>query len=127
LGSEEARQRRDSILEVVDDLVFHMNDARTRFMILSVTSLILAPIAIIVALLLVGYPRFLRFLIVGIPEVGLTLFLYLALSTILSAVWLYVGLKEYRFLSKWNDRFKRFISLREQIDREIDSQPEPQG
>ena len=127
MGSEEARQRRDSILEVVDDLVFHMNDARTRFMILSVTSLILAPIAIIVALLLVGYPRFLRFLIVGIPEVGLTLFLYLALSTILSAVWLYVGLKEYRFLSKWNDRFKRFISLREQIDREIDSQPEPQG
>jgi len=127
LGSEEARQRRDSILEVVDDLVFHMNDARTRFMILSVTSLILAPIAIIVALLLVGYPRFLRFLIVGIPEVGLTLFLYLALSTILSAVWLYVGLKEYRFLSKWNDRFKRFISLREQIDREIDSQPEPRG
>ena len=127
MGSEEARQRRDSILEVVDDLVFHMNDARTRFMILSVTSLILAPIAIIVALLLVGYPRFLRFLIVGIPEVGLTLFLYLALSTILSAVWLYVGLKEYRFLSKWNDRFKRFISLREQIDREIDSQPEPRG
>ena len=127
MGSEEARQRRDSILEVVDDLVFHMNDARTRFMILSVTSLILAPIAIIVALLLVGYPRFLRFLIVGIPEVGLTLFLYLALSTILSAIWLYVGLKEYRFLSKWNDRFKRFISLREQIDREIDSQPEPQG
>jgi hypothetical protein len=30
-----------------------------------------------------------------------------------------VGLREHAFLSKWNSRFKKYFSLREQLDKEL--------
>jgi hypothetical protein len=48
------------------------------------------------------------------------LLLYSIISIILSAVWLYIGIREYRFFAKWDNRFKRFLSLKKQIDKELD-------
>jgi len=86
-------------------------------MILSFSSLIVAPVAIFVAILFIFHPLFLRVLLARVPTVGIIVSLYV--TAIISAVWLYVGIKEYRFLSRWNNRFKRFVSLREQVDMEI--------
>ena len=119
MNSEKDQRRTESLLETVDDLIFHMNDARVRFMILSFSSLIVAPVSIFVAILFIFHPLFLRVLLVRVPTVGIITSLYVTLTAIISAVWLYVGVKEYRFLSRWNNRFKRFVSLREQVDREI--------
>lgn len=108
-----------SLLETIDDLIYHMSGVRTLFVMLSATSLILAPIAIIVAAFFLLHPGFLRLLLLRDPFVGSVFLLYVALTAVLSAVWLVVGWREHRFLSRWNDRFKRFVSLKEQIDQEL--------
>ena len=112
----------DTLLETIDDLIFHLNDARSRFMILSITSLVMAPVAIIVAASMIVHPAFIRLLLIREPFAGLLFILYLALTLIISVTSLYVGVREYRFLSKWNERFRRFISLKDRIDRELEAQ-----
>lgn len=116
---EEKTEERASLLETIDDLVFHMNDARMLFVILSISSLIIAPIAIVIAIVFIAHPLFLPFLLHKNPFFGVIFFIYIIFVVVLSLVWLYVGLKEYRFLSKWNERFKKYISLKERIDREL--------
>ncbi|MCP8317986.1 MAG: hypothetical protein H3Z52_16015 [archaeon] len=116
---EEKTEERTSLLETIDDLIFHINDARMLFVILSISSFIIAPIAIIVAIVFIAHPIFLPYLMHRNPFFGVIFFIYIIFVMILSLIWLYVGLKEYRFLSKWNERFKKYISLKERIDREL--------
>ena len=114
-------------MEIMDDLISHMNDARKRFRILTFSSLIMAPIAIAIAVLVIVHPFYLRAFITGtptppepFPPMWSTLLFYVVLTMTLCFIWLYVGLKEYRFLSRWNDRYKRFITLQKQVDRELE-------
>ncbi|MCP8313762.1 MAG: hypothetical protein H3Z53_05250 [archaeon] len=116
---EEKTEERTSLLETIDDLIFHMNDARMLFVILSISSFIIAPIAIIVAIVFTAHPIFLPYLLHRNLFFGLIFLIYIIFVMVLSLIWLYVGLKEYRFLSKWNERFKKYISLKERIDREL--------
>ena len=112
-------ERKPTLLETLDDLIFHMNNARTIFVILGVSSIVLAPIAIVVAAFFLLHPFFLRSLIIREPVVGISFLIYLVLTVIMSALWLIVGLREYRFLSRWDQRFRSFLSLKERIDREL--------
>ena len=116
---EEKTQERTSLLETIDDLIFHMNDPRMLFVILTISSLIIAPIAIIMAIVLMGHPFFLPLILSKSRFFGLIFLFYIIFVVILSLIWLYVGLKEYRFLSRWNERFKKYMSLKERIDREL--------
>ena len=112
-------ETKPTLLETLDDLMFHMNNARTIFVILGVSSIVLAPIAIVVAAFFLLHPFFLRSLIIREPVVGISFLIYLVLTVIMSALWLIVGLREYRFLSRWDQRFRSFLSLKERIDREL--------
>lgn len=119
MKKDERNEERTSLLETVDDLIYHMNDARLTFIVMSLSSFIIAPIAIIVALVFAFHPRFLRLLLIAEPVFGTIFTIYIIFTVIASLIWLYVGLKEYRFLSKWNERFKKYMSLKERIDREL--------
>ncbi len=121
---EEKPEEGESLLETLDDLIFHMNDARITFIILSISSLIIAPIAIIMAMVFTVNPAFLRWLLNRNLFFGLIFLFYIILVMILSSIWLFVGLREYRFLSKWNERFKKYISLKERVDKELQKELE---
>lgn len=111
-----------SLLETLDELIFHMNDARAVLMVMIIASLIMAPIAIGVAVFFAAHPGFLLrlFLLRDAPSLGVFFLLYLILTVVLSGLWLYVGLREYSFLSRWNQRFKQYLSLKERVDRELE-------
>ncbi len=113
------QERKPTLLETLDDLIFHMNSARSIFVVLGISSVILAPIAIVVAAFFLVHHFILRTLIIREPLVGILFPIYLVFTVIMSAVWLIVGLREYRFLSKWNQRFRGFLSLKERIDKEL--------
>ncbi|MGQ9718509.1 MAG: hypothetical protein ACUVWK_01455 [Nitrososphaerales archaeon] len=117
--NEEKAGERASLLETIDDLIYHMNDARMLFVILSISSFIIAPISIIVAMVITLHPDALRFLLIRNPVFGIIFLIYIIFTVIMSLVWLYMGSREYRFLSRWNERFKRYISLKEKVDREL--------
>jgi hypothetical protein len=50
---------------------------------------------------------------------GITAIAYFAVILVVASLWLVVGLREHAFLSKWNSRFKKYFSLREQLDKEL--------
>jgi uncharacterized membrane protein len=117
-------RRRENILEVLDELIFHLNNTRGIFTLLIISSLILAPIALILGAIFISFPRFLLFLINRVPDVGIILLVYVVISIIFSSIWLYIGIKEQRFFSKWNNKFRRYMSLKSQIDKELGEEDE---
>lgn len=116
---EGRHERRENISEVLDDLIFHLNTTKSTFTFLIVSSFILAPLALIVAAVFIGYPRFLFLLLDRVPQVGAILLVFLTISVVLASVWLAIGIKERRFFSAWNKRFSRFMSLKNKIDKEL--------
>ncbi len=70
------------------------------------------------AAVVAGHPRFLGFLLHRHPDIGLIL-LFTIVSVILASIWLYIGFKERLFFAAWDMKFRRYISLKEQIDREL--------
>jgi len=117
-------KRRESILEVLDELIFHLNNTKGIFTLLIISSLILAPIALILGGIFITFPRFLFFLLNRVPDVGIILLVYVVISIIFSSIWLYIGIKEQRFFSKWNNKFRRYMSLKNQIDKELGEEDE---
>jgi len=125
LGKDEKEsEERESLLETLDDLIFHMNDARLMFVILSISSLVMAPITIIMAIIFTIHPAFLLLLLNRNLFFGVIFLIYLIFMVVLSSIWLFVGFREYSFLSKWDKRFKKYLSLKERIDVELQKELE---
>ena len=112
-------ERRESISEVLDDLIYHLNTTRSTFTFMIISSFIIAPLALIVAGVFVFHPRFLFFLLERVPQAAAILIVFVTITVILASVWLAIGLKERRFFASWNKRFSRFMSLKDKIDREL--------
>lgn len=112
-------ERRESISEVLDDLIYHLNTTRSMFTFLIISSFIIAPLALIVAAVFTFHPRFLFFVLDRLPQVGAILIVFVAITVILAAVWLAIGIKERRFFASWDKRFSRFMSLKDKIDKEL--------
>jgi len=119
--------RRRSIFEVLDELIFHLNTTKNMFTFLIVSSFILAPLAFAVAALIAVHPAFLATVMNRLPTVGMMIIAFITITVILAAVWLAIGIKERAFFSAWNTRFNRFISLKERIDRELEEGTSNQG
>lgn len=112
-------ERRESIFEVLDELIFHLNTTRSTFSFLILSSFIIAPLALIIVGIFTLHPRFLGFLLKSVPQVGTILIVFVVVTVILASVWLAIGIKERMFFASWNKRFGRFMSLKEKIDREL--------
>ncbi|MGH9992962.1 MAG: hypothetical protein ACREAZ_10015 [Nitrososphaera sp.] len=116
---EDNPEKRETIVKVLDDLIYHLNTTRSTFPFLIVSSFVLAPLALIVAAVFTVYPRFLILLLERLPQVGVIIIIFITITVILASVWLAIGIKERRFFSAWNIRFSRFMSLKDKIDREL--------
>lgn len=104
---------------MLDELIHHLNSTKSTFNFLILTSFIIAPLALIVAAIFILYPRFLFFMLERVPQVGAIIIIFVAISVILAATWLAIGVKERAFFGAWNRRFDKYISLKEQIDRQL--------
>jgi hypothetical protein len=119
----DSAERKESIFEVLDDLIYHLNTTKSTFTFMIISSFIIAPLALIVAGIFTFHPRFLFFLLERVPQVGAILIVFVAITVILASVWIAIGIKERSFFSSWNRRFGRFMSLKEKIDRELGDDP----
>jgi hypothetical protein len=112
-------ERRESISEVLDDLIYHLNTTKSTFTFMIISSFIIAPLALVVAAVFTFHPRFLFFLLDRVPQVGAILIVFVAITVILASIWLAIGIKERRFFASWDKRFSRFMSLKDKIDKEL--------
>jgi len=113
---------RDNLIEMIDNLVYHINMERIWFNVLCLTSIIIAPISLFFTIFMILHPGILRLMFRFNFPLGLITMVYFIVNLFVATLWLVVGLKEYRFLSKWSYRFKRYFSLKEQLDKELQSE-----
>ncbi|MBS7622568.1 hypothetical protein KEJ39_02680 [Candidatus Bathyarchaeota archaeon] len=112
-------QGEDGLLEMIDNLILHINEERTWFTVLVATSIIAAPISLLFTLYLLLHRRLVAFIFLRDPQLGVLAIMYFAVILAVSSLWLIVGLKEFKFISRWNSRFRRYFSLKERLDREL--------
>ena len=55
-------------------------------------------------------------------EFGLVLAALLSAVIVISSIWLITGIRQYRSLSSWNNRYKEYVEEKQKIDKMIESQ-----
>jgi hypothetical protein len=113
------KKDKTSVVEVLDELIFHMNSTRTVFKIMILSSFILAPLSLMLAGVLVIHPFFMHRILFRFPDIGVFLLFFIGVSIMLASMWLYIGLSEQRFFSNWDKKFSRYTSLKNQLDKEL--------
>jgi formate hydrogenlyase subunit 3/multisubunit Na+/H+ antiporter MnhD subunit len=109
---------RADILNLVDSFIDQMSKIRTVLKGVSVSALILAPLAIGLSLFLVSHPSFFA-VIDRESEFGLILVILLVSVIVISSIWIIIGIRQYRMVTSWNERYSNYVSNKEEIDRKI--------
>ena len=87
----------------------------------SISALILAPIAIALSIFLLTHSSFFTIL-ENEDEFGLVLLILLGSVIAIASVWIVAGLRQYRMISTWNKRYNDYIVSKEEIQRTITSE-----
>jgi hypothetical protein len=109
------------ILNLVDGFIDQISKIRTVLKGVSISALILAPIAIALSIFLLTHSSFFTIL-ENEDEFGLVLLILLGSVIAISSAWIVTGLRQYRMISTWNKRYTDYIVHKEEIHRTIASE-----
>ena len=113
-----------NIISLMDNFIEQLLQARRTLVVaftLSVSSIILAPLAVGISIYLLLHPSFFVAL-ENQDEFGIFLTILLVGIIIVSSIWLVTGIRQYRSIKSWNKKYDMFIKKREEIDRNIVSE-----
>ena len=109
------------ILSLIDIFIEQIFQIRKTLLGVSISALVLAPIAIGLSVFLLQHPSF--FAILDIEnEFGDVLAALLGAIIVISSIWLVAGIKHYRLIGSWNKRYRDYIREKQEMDRMIASQ-----
>jgi hypothetical protein len=109
------------ILNLIDGFIDQISRIRTILKGVSISALILAPLAIILSVFLLTHSSFFTIL-EDEDEFGIILIILLGSVISISCVWIVVGLRQYRMISDWNKRYTNYLTNREQVRKNIESE-----
>src|ERR687883_531705 len=112
------RYRILSLIETFIEQIFHI---RKTLLGVSISAIIMAPIAIGLSIYLLRHPSFFAILDME-NEFGVVLGVLLTAIIIISSIWLIVGVRQYRLIGSWNKRYGDYIIDKQKRDRIIASQ-----
>jgi uncharacterized membrane protein len=115
---------RQNIISLMDNFIEQLLQARRTLIVaftLSISSIILAPLAVGLSIFLLLHPSFFVALEKE-DEFGIFLSILLAGIIIVSSIWLVTGIRQYRSIKSWNKKYSMFLKKREEIDRNIVSE-----
>lgn len=115
----EKERNKTSVVELLDELISHMNSTRSVFKIMILSSFVLAPLSLMLATVFVIHPFFMHRILFRFPDIGIFLLFFIGVSIMLASMWLFIGLSEQKFFSDWDRKFKRYTSLKNQLDKEL--------
>jgi hypothetical protein len=119
-NKEKLNMSRSDILSLLDDFIEQINQIRRTLFGVSISALLLSPLAIVLSIYLILHPSF--FAIIEIEnEFGLVLSVLLSAVILISSIWLITGIRQYRSLSSWNNRYKEYNEQKQKIDKMIES------
>ena len=109
------------ILTLVDGFIEQISKIGTLLKGVSISGLILAPIAIALSIFLLTHASFFTIL-EDENEFGFALIILLGLVIAISSFWIFGGLRQYRMIRTWNKRYDNYVMSKEQIRKKIASQ-----
>jgi ABC-type multidrug transport system fused ATPase/permease subunit len=120
-NEEKSNMSRHDILSLLDSFIEQVHQIRSTLLGVSVSALVLSPLAIALSIYLMLHPSFFAILEIE-NEFGLVLSVLLGAVIIISSIWFITGIRQYRSLSSWNNRYKEYIEEKQKIDKMIESQ-----
>jgi uncharacterized membrane protein len=112
---------RQDILALLDSFIHQIQNIRRILLGVSVSAIILGPLAIALSIYLLFHPSFFAVLETE-NEFGLVLTVLLGAVIIISGIWLVTGIRQYYSMSQWKKRYEEYVKEKEAIDRKIASQ-----
>jgi hypothetical protein len=109
---------RHEILTLIESFVENILQVRKTVVGVSISALVLAPLAIALSVFLIQTPDFFAVLEIE-NEFGLVLSILLGAIIIISSLWLLAGVRQYRSISSWNRRYAEYIKNKEEMERKI--------
>jgi hypothetical protein len=109
---------RHNVLTIIDSFIEQIFQIRKTLFGVSISALILAPIAIGLSIFLLQHPSFFAVLEIE-NEFGIALGILLIAVIMISSIWIISGVKQYRSISSWNKRYKEYVKEKQEIDRNI--------
>jgi len=121
MGEEENKPAtRKDVLALIDSFIEQIQQIRKILFGMSVSAIVLAPLAIVLSVYLLVHPSFFNVLDTE-NEFGLVLSILLGAVIIISVIWLVTGIKQYRSMSTWKGRYAQYMKEKEELDRKIAS------
>jgi hypothetical protein len=120
-NEEKLNMSRHDILRLLDNFIEQIHQIRRTLLGVSISALVLSPLAIALSIYLMLHPSFFAILEIE-NEFGLVLSVLLGAVIIISSIWLITGIRQYRSLSSWNNRYKEYIEEKQKLDKMIESQ-----
>jgi hypothetical protein len=112
---------RHDILTLLDGFIQQMQNIRKILLGMSVSAIVLGPLAIALSIYLLLHPSFFDLLDTE-SEFGLVLTVLLGAVIIISGIWLVTGIRQYYSMNQWKKRYEEYQKEKEAIDRKIASQ-----
>jgi uncharacterized membrane protein len=114
-------QSRQDILGLLDSFIDQIQKIRKIMLGMSVSAIVLAPLAIALSVYLMLHPSFFAVLEIE-NEFGLVLSILLGAVIIISGIWLSTGVRQYRSMSTWKNHYREYVKEKEEVDRKIATQ-----
>ena len=109
---------RHDVLALIDLFIEQIFKIRKTLLGVSISALVIAPIAIGLSIFLLRHPSFFAILETE-SEFGLVLSMLLGAVIIISSIWIVAGIRQYRSVSSWNVKYKEFVTEKEEIEKKI--------
>ena len=119
--TQNTKTDRTNILNLMDGFIEQIQHQRKIMLGMSISAIVLAPLAIALSGYLMFHPSFFAILELE-NEFGLVLIVLLGAVILISGIWLVTGIRQYRSISNWNVRYDEFTKDKEEIDKKIASQ-----
>ena len=112
---------RSNLLTLMYTFIQQILNIRKTLLGVSISALILAPIAIGLSVYLIRHPSFFAILEIE-NEFGTILSILLGSVITISCIWLYAGIRQYKKIGSWNSRYNAYLNEKREITRKISSQ-----
>ena len=117
-NEDELTPLRHNVLTIIDSFIEQVLQIRKTLFGVSISALILAPLAIGLSIFLLQHRSFFAVLEIE-NEFGVLLGILLIAVIIISSIWIIAGIKQYRSISTWNKRYNEYVKEKQELDRNI--------
>ncbi len=120
MDDKETNFSRTDVLNLLDNFIERIFEIRRILLSVSISALILAPLATGLSVFLLTHPRFYNVLQEE-HEFGTILGILLGVVISISVVWIATGVRQYVTLKSWDQKYDAYLKQKDEIDKRIAS------